>query len=129
VEEVVIFIPLTPIGKGRPRCGRGRAYTPRKTKEWELAAAEYMRGLEAPSGPVAVNIQAFFPRPKNMVWKKKKMVPLEHVSKPDLDNVIKIVLDAMVRAGVLDDDSQVCYISAQKSYVGNEQPGVLVEVS
>jgi Holliday junction resolvase RusA-like endonuclease len=58
------------------------------------------------AGPVAVGIRCTFRAPKSGPNKGRQ--PGEpYVGKPDADNVAKLVLDAIVRAGMLDDDTQV----------------------
>ena len=39
-----------------------------------------------------------------------------HVSRPDIDNLVKWVLDICVKVGMIKDDSQVCSLSARKIY-------------
>jgi Holliday junction resolvase RusA-like endonuclease len=72
--------------------------------------------------PVAVEIVAFWPMPKaRPAWCTKerwkdRVVPLgiSYATKPDVDNVAKIVLDAMVEAGILADDRFVVQLSVNK---------------
>jgi Holliday junction resolvase RusA-like endonuclease len=49
--------------------------------------------------------------------------------KPDVDNLAKIIMDAMVDAGILEDDRFVCelHVTRQIHAVG-DVPGVLVTV-
>jgi hypothetical protein len=46
-------------------------------------------------GPLTVRITFIMPRPKNKVWKQKPMPRYCHIKKPDLDNLVKAVLDAL----------------------------------
>ena len=134
-----------PQGMGRPRAVRRGAhvgvYTPGKSAEWTaLAVAEIQaQGIEAPMAglPVEVRIEARFSRPKRLIPRSMggsgpKSTPVDppHVSKPDVDNVAKAVLDALVRAGALADDRQVVHLDAAKRYcdLSGELPGVRVEV-
>jgi Holliday junction resolvase RusA-like endonuclease len=134
-------IPGVPIGKGRPRASarHGRVFmrTPEKTAKWEAFAAETMRMrwmcpmLES---PVSVAIVAVFPRPQRLVCKHKRACGctgerVPHVARPDADNVAKAVCDALEKAGVLKNDSQVWSVTAVKMIAGaKEQPHVQVTV-
>ena len=123
-----------PRGKGRPRFGRGKVYTPQTTKQYERAvsvvAKSAMLGDEPTRGHVRVWIVAEFAIPKSWPKAKKELVSqgaLHHTSKPDLDNIVKIILDGM-NGVVFVDDSQVVSIMASKQYSGNGA-AVYVDVS
>jgi len=138
-----LFLDLEPIGKGRPRAaargGHAVLYTPSRTAAWEDAACvSIMRQAhgEVMRGPVAVSIVAVFSRTKAQLQTdragnvKAGAGRLWHVKKPDADNVAKITLDALVRAGVLEDDCSVVYQSTRKVIRAvDERPGVYVELS
>jgi Holliday junction resolvase RusA-like endonuclease len=111
-----------PIGKGRPRAfvvggsrpgspARVRAYTPEKTRSWERDAAWIMAEewtSDAPyDGPVRVTVVAVAARPKRLMRKRDPDGTVWRCSKPDGDNVLKAVADAMVLARVIDDDVQI----------------------
>ena len=71
--------------------------------------------------PLEVHIIFLFPRPKNHFRTGKfsgilkDNAPKWHVSRPDVDNLIKFVLDAL--NGVYwKDDTQVCIVTAVKQY-------------
>jgi len=109
-----------------------RAYTPKRTARWEAVAASTLmdQWLQAPLDcPVSVGILALFPRPQRMVWKTKPMGREPYCQKPDADNVIKAVLDAAEKAGVLRDDKQVWSVDCVALYcAGDEAPRVEVRV-
>ena len=108
-------IEIEPIGKGRPkfssRGGFGRAYTPAKTREWTQVASKLFARAWSPQEPierdiaVGVNITAIFPRLKKHSAKKWSTERIPKTSKPDKDNIEKIVLDSM--GSILTDDAQV----------------------
>lgn len=138
-----LFLDLEPIGKGRPRAttrgGHAVVYTPSRTAAWEDAACvaimRQARG-QVMAGPLAVSIVAVFPRTKAQLAcdragnVKSGAGRLWHVKKPDADNVSKIVLDALVRAGVVEDDCAVVYLSVRKVIrATDERHGVYVELS
>lgn len=136
-SAIAFVIPGTPVGKGRPKFARRGAfvttYTPEKTANYEnlvkLAAAEAMQGRAIIDGAVAVAIALFVTPPAS--WSQKKQrAALEHVtmptSKPDVDNVIKGIFDAMNDI-VFRDDKQVVDLSVQKRYA--EIPRAFVKVT
>ena len=128
------LVPGPPIGKGRPRGtsigGHVRLYTPQKTADWERAAALLMRQAwrNAPCEElVEVEVTAVFHRPKRLLRKKDPECRVWHGSKPDIDNVVKCALDAMVMAAVLRDDAQVVKLSASSAYASkSEGPALYV---
>lgn len=96
-----LVIPGPLRGKGRPRFARatGRAYTPADTltAEQRIQAAAYAAGLAPLDGPVRVHVAAIAaPAPS---WSKRKTaaaLALRYdMRKPDADNVLKLVLDAL----------------------------------
>lgn len=116
----------TPIGKGRPRAtSRGgfvRMYTDAKTLGFEAAVADEariaMKEWEPFDTPMQLQLSAYYPIPKS--WSKKKRQQavdgdLHPQVKPDLDNVLKAVLDA-INGVVYVDDSQVINMVATKRY-------------
>lgn len=134
-------IPGEPVAKGRPRLavvrGRAMAYTPGKTAKWEAYACATLADAWGRSGPgrtlecpVVAEIVALFERPKRLVWKKRPMPREAHVSRPDSDNVVKAASDAIEKAAIVRNDSQIYDVRAVKAYcAGSEQPCVLVRLT
>ena len=128
-------IPGQPVAKGRPRFSakHGRTFTPAKTRNWEAFAAwtlsEQWTG-EPLRCAVTVRIVAVFQRPKAKVWKTRLMPRYPHTGRPDADNIAKAVSDALEKAGVLYNDSQVWDLHVVKMVAdGDEQPHVEVFLS
>ena len=122
-------IELEPMGKQRPRIAKrgayARAYTPPKTAQWEKDAATIMRAFwrrPPQTGAVRVVVRAYRARTQYMQAKKRRELTI-CTSKPDVDNVAKIVLDAMVKARVLDDDNQVVQLECSKRWAPYGEPG------
>lgn len=116
----------TPKGKGRPRFtsagGRAMAYTPKATKEAEEAVKEAFSkafpGVSFGSTPVAVRVKAYMPIPKNASHAQKaKMLSdiIRHTHKPDADNILKLVCDAL-NGLAFDDDKQIIEVWCEKAY-------------
>jgi len=125
-------VPGTPKGKGRPRFGRGRAYTPKPTADYERlvrqCAYASLGEVEPLSGPVYLSVTATFPIAKSWPVRKKQLAEagfLWHTARPDSDNILKIVCDALNEILWLD-DSQICLAKISKKY--GREPGVIVVV-
>lgn len=133
--QYTITIPGKPRGKGRPRFSRatGRTYTDDATAVYEnLVKTMWMTVVgERLSGELAVSIEAHYAIPQS---KPKKMQAamrdgsVRPTTKPDIDNVIKAVLDGLNGVAYAD-DSQVVALSASKRYSDDPRVVVIVEDS
>lgn len=134
--HVFFSVPGAPVGKARARTGNGRHYTPKKTRDYEelvfACFKEAHPNFETiPAGtPIAIRITVYYPIAKSDSKKVKaeklsaKRLP---IIKPDIDNVVKAILDALQgEGGAYTNDSQVCCIFAQKFY--SEHPHVDAEI-
>ena len=123
------------VGKERPRVNlnNGRVYTPNKTKDYE----NYIRDcfcLTYPNfkqieGRVSIEIVAFRAIPKNsskVMTQKMLDDEISPVVKPDIDNIGKVVLDALNKFA-FKDDNQVCKFAIQKKYSLQEKIYIKVE--
>lgn len=132
IEHVVSFNVFgLPKGKARPRVTKtGHAYTPAATVAWEntirLQVTHAMRGVELPDGNLIVRMTFFFQPPKSYAKKRRELLigsPMPH--KPDIDNLVKSVLDAC-NGITYRDDAAVVEVYAKKRY-GTED-GVMVTI-
>lgn len=116
-------VPGEPRGKGRPRVTRNGTYTDSETKAYEEKIIAYYRkafgGHKWPDNSfVAVKVVAYYPIPKRATkaqlaaMQEGKLFPSR---KPDIDNVLKIVLDAL-NGVAYKDDSRVVRVEAEKKY-------------
>lgn len=64
-------------------------------------------------GPLKIVVNAWFPRPKSKIWKRLPMTAYFHESKPDCDNVLKAVLDALNKVA-WNDDAQISVATVRK---------------
>ena len=137
MADVRIVLEGQPIGKGRPRFslrgGFARAYTPAKTRSYELALAnaanKAMGSLPMLHDAVDVWVEAVFAIPSS--WSKKKRQAaldgdLKHISRPDVDNIGKCAFDAL-NGIVWKDDSQIASTQINKRY--GHRPRLLIEVT
>lgn len=99
-------------GKGRPRAtGRGnfiRFYTPKATKDYEDLIKAHCMYVRKMTGPLSLYITIWHKGPKRLwgTFCEKK---------PDGDNVIKLVMDALTGI-TYDDDNSICKGSWEKIY-------------
>jgi Holliday junction resolvase RusA-like endonuclease len=110
-------IPGPAVGKGRPRFGNGRAFTDSKTVAYEnlVALEAQARNIPWIEGNVKVDVVVAKQLLKTMS-KKKRALALAGVyasSKPDLDNVLKSILDGL-NGVIYRDDSQVVAMSISR---------------
>ena len=133
-------IPGKPVAMGRPRIGRNRMFTPKASREYmEEAARIIAESTELRiTQPVHVNMEFIFARPKSMPrgwrdhlfsWGKTKGRVWKW-TRPDIDNLEKMLLDSIVRSGLLLDDSQVVSTHSEKFYgAAGEAPQVNYTIS
>lgn len=115
---------ITPRPKGRPRFSKMgdfvRAYTDSKTRSYEAELRKLIR--QQYEGDVlegkAYYLKIIFnlKRPKS-VSEKKRFHP---IVKPDIDNLVKSVMDAM-NGIIYKDDNLICELSASKKYIPSSE--------
>jgi Holliday junction resolvase RusA-like endonuclease len=128
------LIRINPRGKGRPRFAGGHAYTDAATRKFERAVKMSALGYMAQNGfvmfpesvPLKAEIIACFAFPKT--WQTKNFDATAHylkVTKPDADNVLKAVLDAL-NGVCYTDDNQVADAHIVKQWA--LEPGIIVKI-
>lgn len=127
------FVPGQPVGKGRPRVTIHGTYTPARTREAEqsvkaaalkaLSAVDVCQDFPETVTSVKVRVFAKYRIPKS--WDNKSKYEARHgllvPGKPDLDNVVKLVMDAL-NSVLYPDDKAVEEITASKAF--DEVPGL-----
>jgi len=112
--------------KAYVRGGHAGVYTPDGAETWKQevrrqAVANAPESIIA--GVVRIELDFFLPRPKTHLDRHgvpKPKSPVWHCKKPDLDNLIKAVTDAITDTQrIWLDDSQICEITATKTYALN----------
>ena len=122
-------------GKARPKINTYtlRAYTPQPTKDYEDLVKQYFF-IKYPKyipieGRVSVKITAFFPIPSN-TSKKNTTLMLENIisptKKPDIDNIVKIILDSLNKLA-FKDDNQITRLEVEKKYSNIEKVNIIIE--
>lgn len=136
-DSIHFEVPMIPIGKGRPKFstfgGHVRAITPSKTRNAEgiikLFAEQVMSGRDLIQGPVYLEIVAIFPVPASYSKVKRQaclMGDIFPTKKPDMDNIGKLVCDALNNV-VFEDDVQIVRLNARKIY--GEKARLLITVT
>ena len=123
------------VGKQRPRVNMytGNVYKPNNTKDYE----EYIRQcffLKYPQNEmlferVKIDIVAYLKIQSNIKKAEKEKMLKDEISptkKPDIDNIAKVVLDA-INKYVIHDDSQVTKISVEKKYAEEAKLVIKIE--
>lgn len=124
-----------PKGKGRPRFCRntGHAITPKDTVNYEtLVHMEYLEQCNELRFPddamLDMRIKAYYSIPKSASKKKRAAMlagEIRPTKKPDMDNVVKIIADALNQVAYRD-DTQIVDCQCRKFY--SENPRVEVTI-
>lgn len=122
-------------GKARPRVNTYtcQVYTPTKTKDYENLVKQYFKikypKYEPLEGRISVKIVAYF-KPSKTTSKKLLSEMLEGkmspTKKPDIDNIVKIILDSMNKMAFVD-DNQITKLEVEKVYAEEEKVYVKIE--
>lgn len=132
MNRIGFVIPIEPRAQKRDRIGtfggHARSYKhPEQAKyDAKLRAMLEQHKPEAPAtGEVWITVKAYLPIPASATikWRAEKH---PHIKKPDLDNIIKQVLDCM-NGVYFRDDSQITTIMATKEY--SDEPRWYVEMT
>jgi len=139
---ITFFVAGVPVPKGSAKAfmNKGMRFpvvvqdNAERQKPWAsmIGYTAQRAGAEMMAGPVKVEAHFFMPRLKSHYGSGKKEgvikanAPNFHISKPDLDKLIRCIKDALTGI-VWKDDSQVAEVSASKVY--SNLPGVRIWIS
>ena len=138
-NPINVFVPGVPKPLKRPRFSRGRVFDPSKQDKIEFLRmfAQFCPDLvPAPKDTaLRISLSFYFPRPKahfrtgRYAHLLKDSAPpyWNMIKTPDVDNLVKFVLDAL-NGNLYVDDKQVVELEARKCYVNEDynNPGTLV---
>lgn len=128
--QIVINVKGLPIAQPRHRAacrgGFPKLYIPKDhaVHEWKnevMHAAAKVTNVTI-EGAIKVDCLFVFPSPKS----KKSQTGNYKFSKPDIDNLLKAVFDALTDGGVWGDDSQVVEIHSAKMY--GDEPSAIIRI-
>lgn len=96
--------------------GRGRIFTPDRQKNaamsFKWTARQAMGTLRPFAGPLKVDLTFAYARPKSMAKSDERVFK---TSRPDLDNLVKLVCDAGNQL-IWIDDAQIVELTTRKLY-------------
>lgn len=129
-------IETNPVPKGRPRFRRTKTfittYTPKKTLDFEGLVRKHSQEAMGPTEPLEtpVWIALYFRLPIPESYSKKRKEAClsgseKPIKRPDIDNLVKSVLDGM-NGVVFKDDCQITVMHCTKTY--SNVPGVNILV-
>lgn len=98
-------------------------YDPAKSRDWKRTVTAQVLPVKPPApveGALVLSLDFYFPRPKSLPKRE-----IQHIKRPDLDNCVKAIKDAL-RGVVYRDDSQIVVLHASKGY--GPSPGVQILV-
>lgn len=120
--SATLTVPGRPVPFARAGANGSRRFTPPKQRAHKALVAEAAQaaGLQPiPKGtPVAVDLGFGYQRPQRPTYP----VPL---GRPDVDNLVKLVLDAL-NGLAYDDDAQVVEVTARKFYAAEPETRIAV---
>ena len=128
-------VPGKVIGKGRPRLNSytGVVYTPTRTKDYESLVEQYFLlkypRFKALEGRIKVSIIAYFSIPKTTKKADINEMLENNISptkKPDIDNIVKSILDSMNKFA-FKDDNQITKLEVEKKYSMEDKVYVKIE--
>lgn len=125
-----------PVAQGRPRAttanGYVRMYDPKKSRDYKdyvrLVASEHAPD-QLLEGPIALWLKVYRPTPKSFSRRKTELAEMgkvRPVTKPDVDNYVKSVKDALKNV-IWKDDSQVVKVLAEKFYSQKPRIEIIIE--
>lgn len=135
-------IAIDPLPQPRPRFRRiGNkviTYTPKAAKDYQDELVSRYRELlkECYEGktitqPVNVYLVFGISRPASHYTRKqllKPSAPNDHTQRPDLDNLAKPVMDALVKAKVLHDDALITVMEIKKTWVHADTGHIMLSI-
>jgi Holliday junction resolvase RusA-like endonuclease len=126
---------MAPAPQGSKRwVGNAMIESSKNVKPWRYLVQQAAVAVNHPTitGPVSLSCVFLFPRPKSHFTSKgtiKPSAPTFHSVKPDGSKCLRSTEDALVDAGLLQDDARIAISSYTKRYATpNEHPGALITI-
>lgn len=129
--KVKFTIEGEPAGKGRPRHGKSRTYTPTKTRVLENNIAYFYKVNVKHyfEGYVRMKLDLYYSIAKSDSKKKREKKlsnELRPDKKPDADNVVKLIADALNEVAYKD-DTQIIELECRKFYSDIPRMEIIIE--
>ena len=121
IREIYFIVPGEVVPKQRPRFTRsGHAYTPKRTTDYETKVkahylTEYPYGLAFENEPLEIVLNVYFKIPASFSKKKQDdlLIHSYPTKRPDSDNLLKSVCDAL-NGVAYTDDAQIVMATVNK---------------
>lgn len=103
----------------------------KKEKPWREFVASHIRahykGPQIKRNTMVKLYEVFYlPRPRTVSYRRR----VRPTVPPDIDKLQRALHDALVDSGLLEDDSSICIVTAEKRYVADlEECGVYVQLT
>ncbi len=115
-----------PVAMGRPRFTRtGRAYTAQTSRTYKEEQVKQLLAAKGENwapldGILRIQITFIHPRTKRLLRVKGELPQgrIWRPKKPDIDNLIKMVLDIITQSKIWIDDNRVVSLSCEDYYAG-----------
>ena len=140
IEQIQFIVQGNPFGKQRPKFARHgkfvQTYTPKETLLHEKMIAQVYEDVAngrkfEKKAPLDIQITAYYPIPQATSKKRRKEM-LEHrirpVVKPDLDNIAKLIYDAL-NGVAWHDDNAIVNTRICKFYSENPRVEIFIQVA
>jgi Holliday junction resolvase RusA-like endonuclease len=120
-----VFVKGIPKAQPRPRMAtNGHVYNPDSADAWKEKIKATFIGISRRNAtitdPVHLKVTFFMPVPKGMKIDSTDGRYVPHTKKPDADNLLKAVMDALTEVWVWKDDSLVYRTEVIKWYASEE---------
>lgn len=137
MTRIDLFVPGEPAPQGSKTAGvdrSGRVYmreSSARVKPWRAIVTWHAKAAKTripPGVPVRVNLAFSMPRPTGHYGTGRNAstlrpsAPTTCLVKPDIDKLTRAVLDGLVDAGTIRDDSHVVSLTASKRYTDTSHP-------
>jgi len=124
-NPIRLELPVLAVAKSRAKRGAfGQAYIPKKTKSFEAELRWHWQNSKnamIPVVPTLLKICCLLPRPKSV-----KRTTLFPITRPDLDNYAKSIMDGL-NGFAWKDDAQISELNISKQYTEFE-PKLVIEI-
>ena len=131
-NKLQFYYLMEPKSCPRPRVTKsGHSFMPKDYVEWKkrfiestiIQLSEMTENFVTIERPVSLRCQFVFARPQRLQHREIPHNGLIHASKPDVDNLIKSVMDGLCDAQIYRDDNLIYEVRSRKEYCDRMDDG------